>query len=335
MIFHSKLMTRDKSHIHVLDTLRAFAALSVCLYHFVCKTTDYIHSEWLLSFFDVGKSGVQLFFVISGFVIPWSMYQAGYKLKNFFLFFLKRITRLEPPYIFSIMLALAVLYFREKLLGRTNDHMNVSAQQVLLHFGYLIPFFEDYQWLNQVYWTLAIEFQYYLFIALLFVPLVKSGRIQRFVIYSIVIALSFLASSSFLLYWLLLFLLGILLFLYKAELISASEYYIVTVVVLFFSLMRYPIVSVVYSVIPLVLVLKWQGLVIPVLHTVGKFSYSVYLVHPLVGASLINLLSHHFTAPFEKFLVICSGIILTLAFSWITYRLIEKPSRNLSASIKY
>jgi peptidoglycan/LPS O-acetylase OafA/YrhL len=148
-------------NIVILDSLRAFAAISVCLFHFVCTTTGYIKGEWILELFSIGKYGVQMFFVISGFVIPWAMFNARFEFKNFFTFLFKRLARLEPPYIFSVFLVLIILFLREYLLGLNTDHIHVSVKQVLLHFGYLIPFFEEYKWLNQVYWTLAIEFQYY------------------------------------------------------------------------------------------------------------------------------------------------------------------------------
>lgn len=263
------------------------------------------------------------------------MHRAGYTMRSFFLFFLKRLSRLEPPYILSIILALTVLYLREKWLGKANDHMNISVIQVALHFGYLIPFFEGYKWLNQVYWTLAVEFQFYFFIALLYVPLVKFGLLFRLLVYTVLIASTFLGSAAFLPYWLPFFLLGILLFLFKAELIKEVEFYFVLGGLLLFCCYRYPIMSVFYASIPVLIVLRWPDRKFPILHGLGKFSYSIYLIHPLIGASLINILSHSFSEPFEKFLVILAGLSATILASWLTYLIIERPSRMLSSSIKY
>src|SRR5882762_3693640 len=147
------------NNIQILNSLRAFAALSVCLYHFICTTTGFISNEIILNFFSNGKYGVQMFFVISGFVIPWAMYNAKYYLKNIFQFIIKRLSRLEPPYIISIILAILFIIARQNILH--NNDVDFSFTQLALHFGYLIPFFKHYNWLNQVYWTLAIEFQYY------------------------------------------------------------------------------------------------------------------------------------------------------------------------------
>lgn len=276
-----------------------------------------------------------MFFVISGFVIPWAMHHAGYKLKNFFTFLLKRISRLEPPYLVSILIALSLLYFREKLLGKENDHIDLSANQILLHLGYLIPFFKEYHWLNSVYWTLAVEFQYYLLIALLFVPLIKSGLIGRILIYTGIIFFSFCFPENFLPYSLPVFLFGILLFLFKASYIQKQEYYLATVALICFCIWRYPLASVIFTLLPVIGILYFEKIKVVGLHFAGKFSYSIYLIHPLLGASLINILSHRFTGSVEKVLVICGGILFTLVSSYVMYLLIEKPSKKLSASIKY
>ena len=323
------------NNIPILDSLRAFAALSVCLFHFVCTTTGYINTEWILNAFSIGKYGVQLFFVISGFVIPWAMFNAGFTFSHFFKFLLKRLARLEPPYIFSIVIALTILFLREKLLGSQNNHMEVSYKQIILHFGYLIPFFEGYKWLNQVYWTLAIEFQYYFFIAILFIPLTRANLFYRIIIYSAIIALSFIGNDKFLPYWLPIFLLGVILFLYKSKLIIQKEFYSVTALILIFCIYKYPFVSVLYAMIPIFFVLYFSDLKIKGLNFLGKMSYSIYLIHPLIGASFINILSHSVNSFIGKIFVILGGILITLISSYLMYLIIEKPSKKLSSSINY
>jgi len=325
----------NNSYIPVLDSLRAFAAISVCLYHFVCTTTGYITTQWILDIFYIGKYGVQLFFVISGFVIPWAMYHAQFKFKNIFTFLLKRLCRLEPPYLFSIIIALVILFVREKFLGVQNSHIEISTTQVLLHLGYLIPFFKGYQWLNLVYWTLAIEFQYYFFIALLFIPLLKAKILIRICIYSSIIALSFIGTSSFLFYWLPVFLIGIILFLYKIKHIEVIEFYCILLIVISYCFYKYEFSSVAFILIPVLCLLFFENLKVIIMDFFGKMSYSIYLIHPLIGASLINVLSHDFVLPFQKLLVIVLGLIVTLFSACLMYLVIEKPSKKLSSKIKY
>ena len=276
-----------------------------------------------------------MFFVISGFVIPWSMKAGGYTLKNFFVFFLKRLIRLEPPYVVSVLLALLIIFMRTEYLAREAAPISLSWSQVGLHFFYLIPFFETYDWLNNVYWTLAIEFQYYLFMALFYAVITGGSLILRFGFYALCLLSVFLGNSEFLPYWLPVFLLGIVLFLYKASYISRKEYLVVSTLIFVFSFFRYPIGALFYSVVPLVVVLNWQNVKLKVLSDLGKFSYSIYLIHPLLGASLINVLSHEYRAPYEKPLVIALGMAVTIMASWMIYKIIEAPSKRLSSFIKY
>lgn len=325
----------ESTYLPVLDSLRAFAALSVVLYHFVCTTIGFIQNELALNIFSEGRAGVQTFFVISGFVIPWSMQAAGFNFKSIFTFFLKRLARLEPPYIFSMFLAISVYFLRAQILGRSNTQPMPSIEQVLLHFGYLIPWFEGYTWLNQVYWTLSVEFQYYVFIALLFIPLQKAVLGTRLFIYAALSLLSFIGTSDFLPHWFPVFLLGIILFLYKSNNVNRIEFYSVLSVLCCFIYLKCGMFCMLFSIIPVFAINSYPQLKVKFLHEVGKFSYSLYLIHPLIGGSLINVLSHNCTQPYQKILLIFGGLFISLLASWIMFRMVERPAKKLSASLRY
>jgi peptidoglycan/LPS O-acetylase OafA/YrhL len=321
--------------IQVLDSLRAFAAISVCLFHFICTTVGFTSSEIVLSIFRNGSYGVQMFFVISGFVIPWAMYQKHYRIRDFSVFLFKRVSRLEPPYLFSIFLALLLLFLRSYLRHGDANHLGVTAKGVFLHLGYLIPFFKDYQWLNGVYWSLAVEFQYYFFIALLYVPLLRLNLFFRVVLYVTCMVVCLPNLPAFLPFWLPVFMLGILLFLYKSKNIAKAEYYAATATFLLFMFWRYHWAAVFFSMLPVVCVLRWPDLKVFGLHAIGKWSYSLYLVHPLLGAALINILSHSTRSPVHKILVLVAGIAITCLGSYVLYLIIENPSKKFSSGIKY
>ena len=59
--------------IGVINALRAFAAGFVAWGHFVAGQGKYLGLSG-----KYGYLGVHIFFVISGFVIPWSLYRSGY-----------------------------------------------------------------------------------------------------------------------------------------------------------------------------------------------------------------------------------------------------------------
>lgn len=325
-----------KRDIASLDSLRAFAALAVCLYHFVCKTIGFIPENKIYDFFFSGQYGVHLFFVISGFVIPWSMFYNNYGIKNFFRFLLKRLARLEPPYLLSIVLAIVIIYARAYFVGKGDLHIDVSWIQILHHIGYLIPFFDDvHSWLSPVYWTLAIEFQYYFLIALIFYPLIRFGWIVRVVIYIAFGVWSYFSKHTFLPFWLPIFLIGVLLFLYKTEIIKKPEYLITTLVMLVLCWDKYPHASLFFILLPVFFVLFFPQKKIKVFHFLGKMSYSIYIIHSLIGISMMNILSHHTHSVGMKIGAVLMTLVVTLFSSYLFYRWVEKPSKVLSASIKY
>jgi len=110
-------LSLNSNHIPVLDSLRGLAAISVCIYHFVVGPINFVKDENVLNVFSYGKYGVQLFFVISGFIIPWSLHNKKYEIRNFFKFLFKRLARLEPPYLFSVLLVLLLFLMRHYFLN--------------------------------------------------------------------------------------------------------------------------------------------------------------------------------------------------------------------------
>ena len=145
----------SQNHIQQVDYIRAIASLAVALFHLGGKSLPVLKYGWL---------GVQMFFVLSGFIICWSLPQT-YSWKLTGKFISKRLIRIEPPYIISIALAIAAHYIF--VANYQPDWFNI-----LCHFAY-INNFTNQPYLNPVYWTLGIEFQFYIFIALFF-PLLVS-----------------------------------------------------------------------------------------------------------------------------------------------------------------
>ncbi|NQY08622.1 MAG: hypothetical protein HRT71_03805 [Flavobacteriales bacterium] len=72
-------MKKNPNQILIINSLRGIAAIVVCLFHFVVRTTDYVQNETVLDVFLFGHKGVQLFFIISGIVIPLSMINSNYR----------------------------------------------------------------------------------------------------------------------------------------------------------------------------------------------------------------------------------------------------------------
>jgi peptidoglycan/LPS O-acetylase OafA/YrhL len=326
--------TLQDKRIPILQILRAVAALSVCFYHFICTVTGFINTEFLLKTFNYGKYGVQLFFVISGLVIPWSMYHSNYKLSSFPKFIAKRLIRLEPPYIATICIAIVYTYVRTLSPYYNDVDITPNTKQILLHFGYLIPFFKDQVWINNVFWTLAVEFQYYLFIAFAFVLLNHQRMMWRMVAYAIMFGCTFIGSREFFPYWIPVFMYGILLFLYRVNRIKSLEFWIMIVLNSLLTLFYINAVTLIVGVSSTLLILFAWNYSNLIFDKLGELTYSIYLIHTIIGAALINFLSHIVTSPVQKFLTVMAGLAVTLISAYLLYRFVEKPSKRWSSSIR-
>lgn len=325
----------QNNNIAVLGSLRGIAALSVCLYHFVCTVINFIDDSVALSIFSYGHYGVQIFFVVSGLVIPWSMWKAGYKIRNFFKFLLKRLIRLEPPYIASLTIAVLHTYFRSISPHYNGIDITPTAKQVFLHFGYMIPFFEGEQWIRPVYWTLAIEFQYYFAIALLFPLLCADNRILRFIFLGVFLTGPLMIAGNFLLFHTPVFLLGILLFLYFSAKIDKIELIVWLVLDTVAMAYFHDLPTIFFSLFAFGSIIMFRNFKSRIGDFLGEISYSLYLFHSLTGMILLNYFSHVVESPGLKFALIVVALGVTIFASYVIYRIIERPSKNISSKIKY
>lgn len=310
------------------------AAISVCLFHFICTTVGLFNREDLPSFLSYGKYGVHVFFVISGFIIPYSMYLSEYNIKSLPKFLLKRFIRIEPPYLVSILLAISLISLKHFAHIGVDQFDELSIKRVALHIGYLINFFPEYHWLNDVYWTLAIEFQYYIFIALSLSLFVNEKIYYRIVGYLLIILLNFLPSNvEHFPYYSMLFLIGIVTFSFKANIISQFEFWIVFVLSLVFLSIYINYVYAIVGGATALVIIYFSDVKIYLFDALGKISYSIYLIHPIIGGAIINVGSRHVSTTYERIALVCFGFIITLLSSYVMYLLIERPSKTASSKI--
>lgn len=321
--------------IPIIESLRAIAAISVCLFHFVCTTVGLFENNAVIDVFRFGRYGVHVFFVISGFIIPYSMFYGNYKINSFLKFIAKRFIRIEPPYLASVLLVIAVILLKHYFHFGADEYNELSIQRVVLHIGYLINFPSQYEWLNTVYWTLAIEFQFYLFVAITFFLFSSKQFASRIIAYIACIALAFLpANAEHYPHYSTLFLLGIITFSLKTSIIKKVEYWIIfTLCVLSLYFYKDPLFALIGGVTSLT-ILYFPEIKIPVFDTLGKISYSIYLVHPIIGGGFINIATKHVDTTMQKIGIVLIGFIITIVSSYLMYYFVEKPSKKASSSLK-
>ena len=93
--------------IAMVEYSRGFASLAVACFH-LTDTCNTVHISAISG--SYGYLGVEVFFVISGFVIPFSMWKSyvNYTFDDFLSFMKRRILRIEIPYLVSIFTSILV-----------------------------------------------------------------------------------------------------------------------------------------------------------------------------------------------------------------------------------
>lgn len=329
-------MSAQRLHIPAIDTLRGVAASLVCFYHFVCTTTGYIESESITDFFHLGYYGVHMFFVISGVVIPLSMIVGRYTYDSWFRFIKKRFIRIEPPYLASVLIATAYLIIRNYIPGTANIDLTPDITTLLLHVGYMIPFFDDYSWVNNVYWSLAVEFQYYILLCLLFPLFLKKNVLLRIPIYFLFWTAAYLIPAMrYLPIWLPMFLIGISYVLWRYDYIKQSEFIIVLIISVAMTYLHIDLNAAIFGAGTLAIIHWLPNLRNKASKFLGDISYSLYLLHTIIGSAFINYLSHSFKLGWQKVLIITAGYIISIIAAYTLFKLVEKPSKRWSSGVKY
>lgn len=337
----------SSSRIEILDPLRGLAALSVAWFHFT-NGGDLLPDGWLKRSGARGWLGVEAFFVISGFVIPYSMHRARYRIRQDWLrFFAKRLARLEPPYLASILLTLALGYASTLAPGFRGAPFRVQPLQLALHVGYLNAYF-GYGWINPVYWTLAIEFQFYLLAAISFPLVAHRSAAARLAAVGAICALMALYPRGWssgalpagfrnvgLFQYAGLFALGALAFQKFVGLLGARGFVPLAIAVSA-PLAAATNISIASVGLATALAIAFlPGRALAPLAPLGTISYSLYLVHVPVGGRAINLGTRFAHGLFGQLATLAAATVVSIAAAIVLGRFVERPAQRLSARVSY
>jgi len=160
-------VTRDGQWIPEVDGLRFIAVFAVILVHLLNELSlrsgriiAIEHNYWFLArVIGDGGRGVRIFFVISGMILalPFARhFLLGAKSVSLSKYYLRRVTRLEPPYIASLVLAalLLAVYQHGFSQGFVAHALASAFYQHNLVYGRQSS-------INGVAWSLEVEIQFY------------------------------------------------------------------------------------------------------------------------------------------------------------------------------
>lgn len=334
--FFSRIEGRDfmeRKRITEIDALRGIAAVIVVIYHYTFHYNErfgHVKPDYNTTLFDFGHYGVQLFFIISGFVIFMSVSRG----KSALDFMIKRTFRIYPAYIFAIILTFLVL-------GKSGIDINRTFFEAIINFTMFQEFF-GVRNIDGVYWSLRVEMTFYLMMAVV-LYLGAKNRVM-------LVSFAMLAGGFFIQimndrvggdFWT------------TMERFSTANYVQMFVIgIMFYCIwqhgpkikyMSLVLVSIIYdfvfegltngmftllfiAIFGLVLAGKMKWLNNRFLLFLGSISYPLYLVHQNIGYAMIREM--------EKFgmiheLWILVPLFLSIALSVLIVKYVEVPVQNL------
>lgn len=157
--------------LYGLDHLRALAIVSVFLFHYFILSGG--QPEWLPDFAKFGWTGVDLFFVLSGFLISSQLFAQIKQGENisFKKFFLKRFFRIIPAFLVTVGLYFFIPFFREKESLPSLWKFLTFTQNLGLNL-------KDFGTFSHA-WSLCVEEHFYLFLPLILVLFQFTNTIKK------------------------------------------------------------------------------------------------------------------------------------------------------------
>ena len=159
----------------ILDPLRGLAALWVFLYHYKFSPSFQSHVPQLHAWLKIGDMAVPMFFAISGFCLTLAVRKPTRdgKQRSATEFLKNRIRRIYPTFWASIAFILVLrlittLIVSPKFAPTWPEYSTAQwfgVATLLQHFTSDGLWFARFSKINGVYWTLAVEFQCYLVMA--------------------------------------------------------------------------------------------------------------------------------------------------------------------------
>jgi len=315
----------SKKRLLELDALRGIAAIAVVFFHYFHHYNNiYGHSNVITDWSYYGQFGVQLFFMVSGFVIFWTINRTEKPLD----FIISRISRLYPAYCFAVFLTFSVVAIFS-LPGREVTFVDAVFNLLMFQEYLKVPNVDG------VYWTLTVELTFYFWIFLLYLSstLKHVEKIFSFIILiSIFNSLGFYTLPSsiyviFLLKHLSFFLAGICF--YKLSSVNPSKStYFYLLFSLASTLFTYSIgfcflFICFYIIFYCALFGYLKFLSLRPLVFLGSISYSLYLIHQNIGYVIIN---KFYSQGLNPYVGIVCAIFISLIIASLMARLIEVPA---------
>ena len=361
------------AHLPQLTWLRGIAALLVLFSHInraneASYTGEQAQDYWLLNWLDLGSFGVALFFTLSGCTLYLSSYRKGFPdVRSWYVFYLKRFFRIWPAFAVSLLVyIIAGELLHETLLPYhggwlatqfTNPYtLTDILNYLLLIFNLTGPS----ELFNNAYWSLPVEFQYYLMLPVLVILVQRYGPITLFamvVLGHILYKADFDSIDSTLVFRLFFtFCLGVYAgYLYTNTRMRLAAWFTVPVILLMTAFtylfsagafrekpmpsewIVYGFIAVGVVILSVITTFKLPKKIDILLTFYGDISYSLYLFHNLIIATVVLYFIQfsNYLFNFKLLYLTVSTMIFATFAAWLSYKYIELPAIQCSKHLSH
>lgn len=316
-----------------LDALRGIAASLVMLFHYTTQYDRLFGHETAPSLaLPLGHYGVNLFFMISGFVIFMTLHRISRPMD----FVVSRFSRLFPAFWVAVALSFVLTHALD-LPGKTVGLGTAAMNLFMIHGLVRIPH------VDSVYWTLEIELIFYAGALLLYalgrldkVHVVLVALLMLRLVYFLAeryagIDLSWTLSHLLILPYIAWFICGIIIYrrITFAGDSPRKDAFVLTAAIVQLGIVEGPGVGLLAAALSALLLAAARGklpfLAHPVLAWLGAISYTLYLLHENIGWGVIMQAQ---AAGIATDLSIALAIGLSLALASLLTRLVERPAMS-------
>jgi peptidoglycan/LPS O-acetylase OafA/YrhL len=352
-----------RQRIQTLDGLRFLAAIGVLWIHTWTAHHNprfYVGKIDLADFMAIGVNGVELFFVISGFCMYYFYAtKAEFSYHDFYRFLVKRWVRLSPAFYVA-----TIIYI---LVNKFINHYPVNGLMNFLHSVFYLNYILGQYGTASHFWTLTVEWQFYFTIpfiliyqnrigfkktfSIIFSVIFLAGIISVFILKKtddsfagtllfrgtefgcgVIAARLLIKNNAFFknrVLWLIIF----IVITYSGRVLVSnpvlilSQYYYNLFKLVGFTLMGVGFAGILYLSVTSA---KWLNLFLGnrVFKTMGRISYSFYLLHLLIFPVVVKFTIEYlpfFRGIMAPIVSTCIGAVILYPISLLSYNLLEKP----------
>ena len=306
---------------------------------------EFVTGYWAKFSLD-GVFGVQFFFIISGFVLGHAFarkYIHNNEKPNLKDYFLRRLTRMEPPYLLALIIFFIALVFIVK-----KYEFNELLPHFIASFFYIHnEIFHQNSYVLPVAWTLEIEIQFYILAPLLGLLYRLKRKKLRWVIFGVLIFANayywyHIWHGMHVFKYLHHFLCGMLIADLYVEKIKLRGTPLLGAIVGIVCLILFPFILGFYSATGYIF--KWLLMVVlfytaltnrllikifsfPPIAIIGGMCYSIYLIHEQVISAAGRIFMHVNTGnrTFNFIMPYLSLVAVVLISSAVYFKLVERP----------